>query len=83
MKKQVKYQVVSSTFLGTVTHSNETQSYKYEITLNRSLQHTGKFSGIEYGLNRYEKREPWIEMGSSLISAFRYMVIGIQRLFWF
>lgn len=31
--------------------------YTYEITFNKSLEHTGRYSGMERGLNEYVKRE--------------------------
>ena len=36
---------------------SETGSATYEITFNKSLEHTGRFNGIEDGLNTYCKKE--------------------------
>lgn len=50
--KTEKYKVLSSTFKG------QTEGrYTYEIVFNQSLQHTGRFKGIEDGLNEYAKKE--------------------------
>ena len=55
--KQEPYKVTSSTFKGTCRFNGEVIGYTYEITFNKSLVHTGRFEGIENGLNAYEKRE--------------------------
>lgn len=36
---------------------SETGSATYEITFNKSLEHTGRFCGIEDGLNAYVENE--------------------------
>lgn len=57
-EKKEKYFVQSHTFMGTVTDpKGEVIGYKYEITFNRSLVHTGRFTGIAQGLDEYERRE--------------------------
>lgn len=48
-----KYRVISHRFIG----YNETGSATYEITFNKSLEHTGRFQGIADGLNAYCKKE--------------------------
>lgn len=53
MEKNKKYRVVMHKFIG----YSETGSATYEITFNKSLEHTGRFSGIEDGLNAYCKKE--------------------------
>lgn len=53
MAKEEKYRVVMHKFIG----YNETGSATYEITFNKSLEHTGRFSGIEDGLNSYVENE--------------------------
>ena len=53
-----KYRVISHTFLGEKKDSEgKVYGYKYEITFNKSLIHTGKHDGIEEGLNRYTRQE--------------------------
>lgn len=52
MKKE-KYKIVMSKFIGYGSNG----SAKYEITFNKSLEHTGRFTGIEDGLNAYCKKE--------------------------
>ena len=53
MKQDKEYRVVMHKFIG----YSETGSATYEITFNKSLEHTGRFSGIEDGLNAYCKKE--------------------------
>ena len=53
MKQDKEYRVVMHKFIG----SSETGLATYEITFNKSLEHTGRFSGIEDGLNAYCKKE--------------------------
>ncbi len=69
MKKENKpYSVVSSKFLG---ESNGL--YTYELTFNKSLEHTGKMSAMADGLNAYDKkeaREDFKEAGGNLWWAF-------------
>ena len=60
------YIVLSSKFLGA-----ENGLYTYEITFNRSLEHTGKFSGIEKGLNDYTKNEYKEEISQNFLGFFR------------
>lgn len=50
--KNEKYSVITSKFMG-----SSDAGYTYEITLNKSLQHTGRFKGIEDGLNKYVANE--------------------------
>ena len=61
MKKEEPYRVTSHMFLGSTDGS-----YKYQITFNRSLVHTGRFKGIEDGLNRYEAKERITDFWESL-----------------
>lgn len=51
--KNEKYKIVMSKFMG----YGSTGSAKYEITFNNPLEHTGRFTGIEDGLNAYCKKE--------------------------
>lgn len=51
--KNEKYKIVMSKFIG----YGSTGSATYEITFNKSLEHTGRFTGIEDGLNAYCKKE--------------------------
>jgi hypothetical protein len=52
MKKNEGYKIRSHMFKG----SNEF-GYTYEITFNKSLEHTGRMQGIERGLDAYVKQE--------------------------
>ena len=61
-----KYRVVSSTFKG-----SQNGLYTYEITFNRSLVHTGRFTGIENGLNDYEDKEFRAEIKHNFKSAIK------------
>lgn len=57
MKKEEPYRVSSHMFIGTSEYDGKILGYTYEITFNKSLEHTGRFSGIEDGLNAYCKKE--------------------------
>ena len=57
MKKEEGYKVRSHMFKGTSEYNGEILGYTYEITFNKSLEHTGRFTGIEDGLNAYCKKE--------------------------
>lgn len=57
MKKEEGYKVRSHMFKGAKELNGEIIGYTYEITFNKSLEHTGRFSGIEDGLNVYCKKE--------------------------
>lgn len=51
--KQEPYRVTSSKFLG----RDDLGEHTYEITFNQSIEHTGRFKGIEDGLNAYRENE--------------------------
>ncbi len=57
MKKEDKYKVESHTFKGVEEFNGKVIGYTYEITFNKSLEHTGRIKGIEDGLNNYVKKE--------------------------
>ena len=78
--KTEKYRVISHMFKG-YTGNDEYPRYTYEITFNKSLEHIGKFKGIEDGLNRYDKIEPWKELINSLKDSFRLFMLGVKRIF--
>ena len=52
-KKEDLYSVIMHKFIG----YGENGSATYEITFNKSLEHTGRIKGIEDGLNDYCKKE--------------------------
>lgn len=66
MKKEEPYRVTASMFNGTSEYDGKILGYKYEITFNKSLEHTGRFKGIEDGLNAYVKKERRTDIGDSL-----------------
>lgn len=68
-----KYEVVMHKFLGYDPDGSAT----YEIKFNQSLEHTGRFSGIEDGLNNYVRKEIRKEAAGSFSNLFR----SIGRLF--
>lgn len=74
MKKEEPYSVTSSKFLGVSEYEGKILGYKYEITFNKSLEHTGRFIGIEDGLNAYVKKERRTDIGDSL-KGFWYSLI--------
>lgn len=51
--KEKPYSINSSKFLG----QDGFGGFTYEITFNQSLHHTGRFKGIEDGLNAYRENE--------------------------
>jgi hypothetical protein len=67
--KTDEYRVIASEFKGT----SQSGSFIYELTFNRSLEHTGKFKGIEDGLNEYDRKERIQEIKSTL-SRLRYLI---------
>jgi len=53
MSEKLKpFKIVATTFLG---ESNG--NYTYEIVFNQSMVHTGRFTGIEKGLDKYREDE--------------------------
>lgn len=52
MKMNEKMEIRSHTFI----NGDEERGYKYEITFNRSLEHTCGMDAMCDGLNRYDKR---------------------------
>jgi len=52
------YKIYSHKFEGRDRYGNDHVSYTYQITLNRSTEHTQRlWNGIEKGLDMYEKYE--------------------------
>lgn len=47
------YVIISSKFTGRDRNGNHT----YEITFNQSIVHTGRWKGVEDGLNKYREEE--------------------------
>lgn len=78
--KYKPYEVTMHTFMGSTIHPDGSESYKYEIVFNQSLQHTGRFQGIEEGLNRYRKREYKQDFLSSIPNVFKSFFRWIQNL---
>lgn len=56
------------------------ESYTYEITFNKSLEHTGRFTGIEDGLNAYVKNENKQQFKSSFGNVWRSFVRWLNSL---
>lgn len=52
-EKLEPYKVRASKFLG----RDDNDNYTYEITLNQSIVHIGRFTGIEEGLDHYRQKE--------------------------
>jgi hypothetical protein len=73
MKKEKGYKVRSHTFKG----SNEF-GYTYEITFNKSLEHTGRMQGIEQGLDAYVKKEMKKEFTGSFCNAWYSFINWIK-----
>jgi hypothetical protein len=51
-EKLEPFKIVATTFLG-----ENNGNYTYEIVFNQSMVHTGRFTGIENGLNKYREDE--------------------------
>ena len=60
MGKQEGYKIRMTKFLG-----SDEYGYTYEIKFNKSLEHTGRYEGIEQGLDAYVKREAKEEVANS------------------
>ena len=53
MSQKLKpYKIISSKFLGQASGL-----YTYELTFNQSMEHTGRWRGVEEGLDRYRGNE--------------------------
>lgn len=80
MKKSKKqkvepYRIVMTRFIGDDTH------FTYEITFNKSLVHTGKYSAIEKALNSYDKKEPFKNALDHAKGVFVSLWYGLRYLF--
>jgi len=80
MKKEKKqkvepYRIVMTRFIGDNDH------FTYEITFNKSLVHTGKYSAIEKALNSYDKKEPFKNFVEQIKGAFVSLWCGLRYLF--
>lgn len=78
MKKEEKYEVSSHTFKGAEEFNGKVIGYTYEITFNKSLEHTGRFRGIEDGLNNYVKKERKQNFKEAVKDALRYFVDWVR-----
>ena len=75
-KKQDKeYRIVMCRFIG----YSETGAATYEITFNKSLEHTGRFIGIENGLNAYCKKERRTDITDSFKSLWYSLVRWVRN----
>ena len=52
-QKNIPYQILMHKFLG----GNDKDGYKYELTFNQSMVHTGRHKGICDGLDAYREKE--------------------------
>lgn len=75
--KDKPYKVTMHTFIGSTKHDDNNASFTYEITFNQSLVHTGRFKGIEDGLNSYRKKEK----RSDVIDSFKSVWCSLKNLF--
>lgn len=51
--KSAPYGILRHKFIG----GNDREGYTYELTFNKSMEHTGKHKGICEGLDRYDRME--------------------------
>lgn len=77
--KNEKYIIYSHKFIGSIK-DDEYESYTYEITFNKSLEHTGRFTGIEEGLNNYVKNETKQEFKNSFGNVWRSFIRWLKSL---
>ena len=77
MEEKKKYRVASHMFVG---RSEDGERYTYEITFNKSLRHTGMFTGIEDGLNQYAIKEAEAAFKSSIPNVWYRFVNWIKIL---
>ena len=80
MRKEKKqkvepYRIVMTRFIG------DNNNFTYEITFNKSLVHTGKYSAIEKALNAYDKKEPFNNFSNHIEAAFSSLWYGICSFF--
>ncbi len=52
-EKEIPYKVIMHKFVG----MSGSGGYTYELTFNQSMVHTGRWKGIEDGLNAYRENE--------------------------
>ena len=53
----------------------------YQIKFNKSLEHTGRYKGIEDGLNEYVRKETKREFKDSLINVW-YRFVDFLKLYF-
>ena len=66
------YKILSSTFKGGGL------GYTYELTFNKSLEHTGRFKGIEDGLDAYVKKELSQNLTDSVIGVWTAFIVWVK-----
>ena len=76
MKKDTPYRVEMYKFIG----YDEAGSATYEITFNKSLEHSGRFQGIEDGLNKYCAKERRTDVADSFKDLWYSFVKSIKNL---
>lgn len=76
MEKEPKFRVESHMFMG----YSESGSATYQITFNKSLEHTGRLKGIENGLNEYVKDERKKEFKRSFSNVYRSFIRWLNAL---
>lgn len=81
MEKETKYRVSASMFKGVSEFEGNIIGYTYEITFNKSLEHTGRFRGIEDGLNDYCRKERKKDIINSAKQLWYSLVKWVSNLF--
>lgn len=66
-----EYRVIMSKFIG----YDDSGAATYEITFNKSIGHTGRFIGIEDGLNNYCKKE----LRTDIVDNFKRLFYSFMR----
>ena len=75
-QKVEPYSIVMTRFIG------DNNNFTYEITFNKSLVHTGKYSAIEKALNSYDKKEYFKNFVEYIKGAFISLWYGLRYLFY-
>jgi hypothetical protein len=77
------YKVLMHKFKGTTEYDGKRIGYTYELTFNKSLEHTGKHRGIEKGLDDYTDNEIRNEVKDNFLAlckSFKYWIWNLLKI---
>lgn len=75
------YKILAHKFIGYNDYGNGKGSYTYELTFNKSMEHTGKWAGIEKGLDDYDKKQIKKDFSNSFKNVWVAFVRRIKLMF--